>query len=95
MSEYIDRKNNKGEYYDPWLNIHSKIGGKLLKICDKSMYIDGSIEQWKKWTHLKFDNNLESPIPTGFVPLRIYHPNHFAYYIESNVWFEHRLQKKL
>ncbi len=92
MSQYITWKNYKGEYYDPWLNVHSKIGGKLLKVCDKSMYIDGSIEQWEAWTDLTFDNKLESFIPTGLVPLRIDPLNNYAYYIEPNVWFEHPLK---
>ncbi|KAK2882592.1 hypothetical protein FQN49_000204 [Arthroderma sp. PD_2] len=36
--------------FDPWLRKHVRLGGKFVKIAQQSMYVEGSIAAWQKWT---------------------------------------------
>ena len=55
MREYISEIHADGLPADPWLRIHLRAGGRVVKIAPYSMTIIGSIADWSTWTGATFD----------------------------------------
>lgn len=71
IDNYIKWKREDGLPYDPWLRVHIRIGGRIIKPCHEAMYISGTIEDWEEWTDLKFYETDEYIIPGALEPVRI------------------------
>lgn len=89
--EYINKTNKVGLPYDPWLRVHAKIGGRIIKPCPKAMRITGTIAEWEIWTKMQFDKSGKHIIPGALVPVEIDLENDLGTYIEPNVWMVHEL----
>lgn len=75
---------------DPWLRTHCRIGGRIIATAPQSQVLTGTVDQWEKWTLLKFPSNGEYIIPNGLQPLHIDREEDEGTYIEPNVWIRHR-----
>jgi hypothetical protein len=89
MENYIEWKDANGFPYDNWLRVHIKNGGKIIKVCPNSMYIPGTIEDWKKWTSLDFLESGKYVVPGALNPISIDKEGNIGEYIEPNVWILH------
>ena len=92
MENYIKWKNKAGFPLDNWLRVHIKAGGEIIKVCSRSMYIPGTIEEWKQWTKLDFPESGSYIIPGALNPISIDIEKDEAIYIEPNVWILHRIK---
>lgn len=55
-SDHVYEGLPKGrEPYDPWIRKHTRLGGRVVKICLLSFVVEGTIEEWKEWTGVDFD----------------------------------------
>jgi hypothetical protein len=91
MAEYAARTRPDGLPADPWLRVHVREGGQVLKVCPVSMTISGSLAQWRGWTGLPFDTSGPVPVPGALNPVEVSVAHDRAVYIEPNVWVRHRL----
>lgn len=92
IDDYINWQRDKDKQpFDPWLRVHLRAGGELIKVCHKAMYIPGSVEEWEKWTGLKFKQSGDYIIEGALNPVRIDLENDLGEYIEPNVWIRHRV----
>ncbi|MFF2412024.1 N-acetyltransferase [Streptomyces sp. NPDC058092] len=91
MDEYIARLRPDGLPQDPWLRIHVRAGGEVLKVCPASMTISGSLTQWREWTGLPLDTSGPVSVPGALTPLTVSVEHDYAVYVEPNVWVRHRL----
>jgi GNAT superfamily N-acetyltransferase len=91
MAEYVARVRADGLPADPWLRVHARLGGTILRICPMSMIIPGSLVQWREWTGLPFDRSGPVEVPGGLVPVHVDVAQGHAVYIEPNVWMRHPL----
>ncbi len=91
MSEYAFRVRGDGLPFDPWLRVHARAGGKIVKVAYTSMTFSGSLEQWRAWTGLSFDQNGEVIVPGALAPVMVTLEHHLAAYVEANVWMHHAL----
>jgi len=91
MKDYVVRKKESGELFDPWLNLHQRAGGELANICPESVKIRASIAKWKEWTGLPISQSGERLLPQGLVPLKVDLHRNLGVYCEPNVWFRYRL----
>ncbi|TGK31014.1 GNAT family N-acetyltransferase [Leptospira gomenensis] len=94
LQEYLTRKREDGYSSDPWIRVHEKVGGKFVRVEERSMYIAGTVEEWERWTGMKFPASGEYPISEGLVPVKIDREKNLGEYSEPNVWFRHSLDKK-
>ena len=92
MEDYINWKNDDNYPFDNWLRVHLKAGGKIIKICSKSMFIPGTIDEWKEWTQLDFPGSGSHIIPGALNPISIYTEKNQGFYIEPNIWILHKLK---
>lgn len=91
MNDYISQKRDDAFSTDAWLRVHEKLGGKIIKVCSKSMDIRGSVQNWKNWTDLDFPKsgnyNVDGALKTVAIDLE----KDEGVYIEPNVWVVHEL----
>jgi GNAT superfamily N-acetyltransferase len=91
MQEFVDRVRSDGLPVDPWLRVHARTGGKITGIAKCSQTVQGSLEQWRHWTGLPFDEDGETVVPGGLVPVLVSVRQDIATYTEPNVWVLHSL----
>jgi GNAT superfamily N-acetyltransferase len=88
MEQYLTWQKN-GEPFDPWLRVHHRLGGRVLKVAPSSMVVTGTVSQWEQWTGLRFNGNERYSVPGGLDPVTIDIGNDTGTYRESNVWVVH------
>lgn len=91
LAEYIALRRPDGLPEDPWLRVHVRAGGEVLKVCPASMTVSGSLAQWREWTGLPLDTDGPVEVPGALTPLTVSITHDYAVYVEPNVWVRHRL----
>jgi GNAT superfamily N-acetyltransferase len=89
MQDYAARVREDGLPFDPWIRLHVKAGGKILKVAPHSAIIAGTLDQWRAWTGLPFDQSGEVIVPKALVPVYASVAQNHAVYVEPNVWMQH------
>ncbi len=91
IDEYTKWKNEKGLPFDPWLRVHVKQNGKIIKPCNKALIVKGTIEQWETWTQMSFPESGKYVVDGALCPVRIDIENDLGVYIEPNVWVSYEI----
>ncbi|WP_129666022.1 N-acetyltransferase [Phytoactinopolyspora endophytica] len=91
MSEYAFRTRDDGLPADPWLRVHVRAGGEIVRVCPRAMVISGSLVEWREWTGLPFDRTGDVEVPGALVPIHCSVEHDHAVYVEPGVWVRHRL----
>ncbi|MGI5269030.1 N-acetyltransferase [Nonomuraea sp. CA-218870] len=91
MAEYAFRARADGLPHDPWLRVHVRAGGKIVKVAPRSMTIAGTLAEWRAWTGLPFDRPGPVEVPGALNPVHVQPEHDHAVYVEPNVWVSHPL----
>lgn len=91
MDKYINWERSPGEPYDNWLRVHTKAGGSIIKICNKAMYIPGTVNEWTEWTGQSFPGSGDYIIKGALNPVKVTLDKNLVEYTEPNVWVIHRV----
>lgn len=91
MDRYIQWKRADGSLLDPWLRVHVKEGGCILKTAPQSMTIRGKVAEWEQWADMRFPESGEYVVPGALQPVSIDCEREEDIYIEPNVWMQHPL----
>lgn len=91
MGDYIAMTRGDGLPDDPWLRVHARAGGRIVKVAPASMVMAGSLAEWRAWTGLPFDRSGDVIVPEALVPVHCDTEHDHAVYVEPNVWVEHDL----
>ena len=75
---------------DPWLRVHVRAGGRIDKVAPRSMVVPGTLEEWREWTGLPFDQTGPVAVPRALSPVHCDVEHGVAAYVEPNVWVVHR-----
>lgn len=89
IDRYISWSNKDGYPYDPWLRVHVRNGGRIIKPCPYAMKVIGRITEWEQWTGLRFFETGDYIIPGALTPVKIDVEDDLGEYIEPNVWIVH------
>ena len=92
MKRYINWNRDDGLPFDPWLRVHARLGGEIVKVCSKAMRISGKISDWEGWTGMKFPVSGEYIIPGALKPVNFDKEKDEGLYVEPNVWVVHRFE---
>lgn len=90
MEHYIGWSDDQGLPYDSWLRVHSRLGGRIVRVCAQSMTIEGSVEEWSGWTGLAFPGSGDYVVPGALNPIEIDVEKDIGTYVEPNVWVVHQ-----
>lgn len=91
IDNYIKWEREDGLPFDPWLRVHVRLGGKIIKSCRKSMYIPGTIDEWEQWTDMKFFETGDYVVEGALKPIKINMEEDIGEYVEPNVWVLHKV----
>lgn len=91
LQTYVQQVRADGLPTDPWLRIHVRAGGRIVRVAPRSMTITGTLEEWREWTGLPFDTDGEVLVPQALAPVHCDLSENRAVYIEPNVWIHHSL----
>jgi GNAT superfamily N-acetyltransferase len=69
MADYVAMRRDDGLPVDPWLRVHVRAGGSILRVAPASMVMAGSLAEWRAWTGLPFDRTGDVTVPQALVPV--------------------------
>lgn len=92
IDNYINWKRDDGLPFDPWLRVHARFGGKIIKPCHEAMRIPGRIQEWEKWTGMTFPESGEYVVNGALNPIVISLEEDLGVYIEPNIWVLHEIK---
>lgn len=90
MSAYALRVREDGLPVDPWLRVHVRAGGRIEKVAPRSMVVPGTLEEWREWTGLPFEETGPVHVPQALAPVHCDVTHGVAVYVEPSVWVVHR-----
>jgi hypothetical protein len=91
IERYITWTRANGEPLDPWIRIHTRRGGRIVKPIPHSMRINRTVAEWEQWTGMRFPGDRKYPFPAGLAPVEIDHGRDLGTYWQPNVWLVHTL----
>jgi GNAT superfamily N-acetyltransferase len=89
MARYVEWRTDEGLLFDPWLRVHARLGAEILEVCEPSMTIRGTVEEWESWTGMAFPETGPYIVEGALVPVSIDRENDLGEYVEPNVWMRH------
>lgn len=89
IEQYVRWSRADGEPFDPWIRVHTRRGGEIVRPIPRSMLITGTVAEWERWTAMAFPADGSYTFPAGLAPVEIDHDRDRGTYWEPNVWIEH------
>ena len=93
IDRYIAWVREDGQAFDPWLRVHTRMGGEITAPIPESMRITGTVADWEVWTGLTFPESGEYVFPGGLTTVSIGRESDLGSYWEPNVWIVHSLSE--
>lgn len=87
IADYARWCRDDGLPFDPWMRVHARIGGTILRAEPRSMEITAPVADWERWTGMRFPRPGEYVFPGGLAPLTV--SGGAGEYWEPNVWMLH------
>jgi len=94
IERYIRWTDGRGLPFDPWMRVHARLGADIVRVCPKSMRMEGTVADWERWTNMRFPETGEYVVPDALVPVKIDREADAGVYIEPNVWMRHWIEAK-
>jgi hypothetical protein len=91
IERYATWRRDDGFLFDPWLRIHERAGGEVLRPEPRSLGITATVAEWEEWTELPFPESGEYVFPHGLATVEIDREADVGRYWEPNVWMLHRV----
>jgi len=88
ISQYATWQRPDGLPFDPWLRVHARLGGSVVRPEPKSLQITAAVSDWETWTKMAFPEDGEYVFPAGLAPLVV--QDGIGSYWEPNVWMLHQ-----
>jgi GNAT superfamily N-acetyltransferase len=80
-----------GMPFDPWIRLHVRLGGRVVRAAPDSMLISGSIADWERWTGLALPESGTYVVPFATNPIEVDREADRVVYRDANVWVVHDL----
>ena len=89
IDRYATWKRPDGLPFDPWLRLHRRLGGRVLRSEPHSMQISAPVADWEAWTRMTFPDDGNYIFPGGLAPLAV--SGGVGDYWEPNIWILHEV----
>lgn len=89
IEAYASWHRSDGLLFDPWMRVHERVGGIVLKPEPKSLRITGTVAEWEEWTEMPFPESGTYWFPGGLTTLAIDRQADRGSYWEPNIWMRH------
>jgi GNAT superfamily N-acetyltransferase len=91
MDRYVRWRRPDRAPFDPWLRVHWELGARVLGVARRSMVVQGRVEEWERWTRMRFPASGRYIVPGALAPVTIDRRRDRGRYAEPNVWMLHSL----
>ncbi|MEU3019549.1 MULTISPECIES: hypothetical protein [unclassified Nocardiopsis] len=92
MAEYATwTRETDGLALDPWLRTHQRLGARLLHPCERSMRVEGTVAEWRRWAAMDFPGSGRHVVDGALAPVTIDLAADHGVYDEPNLWAWHPL----
>jgi hypothetical protein len=91
IERYATWTRDDGLPFDPWIRLHVRLGGRIVRAAPRSMAIRGSVADWEAWTGVAFPDSGDYIVPTATSPVTIDRGRDEGVYFDQNVWVVHDL----
>lgn len=85
MSEYINKQED-GKIYDPWIRTHLNCGAQVIRVCPKSMHVQGDIAFWADLTAQSLSAIGDYRVDGALNLVHIDMEKNIGDYWEDNIW---------
>ncbi len=93
IETYAAWRRSDGLPFDPWLRVHVRAGGRLVRASPASMTMEGSVAEWQAWTGLTFPTSGPYVVEGALSPVEIDLVTDRGLYLDPNVWIVHDLNR--
>ena len=91
MERYVRWTDGEGLPLDPWMRVHARLGGEVVRVVPRAMVIAGTVSEWETWTDMRFPETGPYVVPGALQPVLIDRERGQGRYEDPNVWMVHRL----
>jgi hypothetical protein len=91
IERYAAWTRDDGLPFDPWIRLHVRLGGRIVRASPQSMTMRGSVGDWEAWTGLAFPESGDYVVPGATGPVAIDRNRDEGIYFDQNVWIVHDL----
>jgi GNAT superfamily N-acetyltransferase len=91
MTEFIRWTTAEGLPLDPWMRVHARLGARVIKPCERSMILTGTVAEWEQWLNLPLPSSGVYVGPGLLSTLEVDKEADLGVSVEPNVWMEHPL----
>lgn len=87
IERYARWQTPEGLPFDPWMRVHARLGGSILRPEPHSMEITRPVADWERWINMALPDDGDYVFPSGLAPLSV--NGDVGQYWEPNVWMLH------
>jgi len=87
IERYVLWRRQDGTHFDPWVRVHERVGGEIVRPAPESMRIEASVPDWEEWTAMRFPEDGTYVVPGMLAPLEV--SAGMGVHVEPNVWMRH------
>jgi GNAT superfamily N-acetyltransferase len=89
LERYVRWENEDGLPLDPWIRVHTRMGAHILGVAPRTIVIEGTVENWERWTDMRFPDSGSYVVPGALQPVVIDRERDEGRYDDPNVWMRH------
>jgi hypothetical protein len=89
FERYVEWKRDDGAPFDPWIRVHLRAGGIMVRPSPTSMTYRASVADWEERTGMKFPESGPYIVPGALQPVQIDREADVGLYYDPNVWVVH------
>jgi len=91
IERYVTWRRGDGLPFDPWVRLHVRSGGRIVRSSPRSMQVTGSVAQWQEWAGMPFPESGDFVVPGAAALVHIDRDVDLGTYHDPNVWIVHDL----
>lgn len=92
IERYAHWTRQDGQPFDPWIRLHVRAGGRIVRPEPASMRITGTVTEWEAWTGMAFPDSGDHIVPRAAAVVHIDRDADQGTYFDPNVWIVHDLR---
>lgn len=81
-----------GEPFDPWIRVHYRNGGRIVRMAPRSLEVEGSVAEWEAWTGMAFPESAAYVVSGALTLVDIDVDENVGRYWDPNVWMAYDLR---
>jgi GNAT superfamily N-acetyltransferase len=87
IEQYVEWRRDDGRHFDPWIAVHERAGGAIVRPAPRSMRIEAPVAEWEEWTQMRFPGDGTYVVPGMLATLEVH--DEVGTHVEPNVWLRH------